>query len=97
MVVGDTNKNITEGSEQEIDIHNVSIHKDYVIGSHSYDIALVQLTHPVSISNQNVNFACLPLYSDSPFTSADTCYVTGWGDTKGKIVRAAVTTRQAFQ
>lgn len=84
VVVGDTDTNITEGSEQEIAIASVHKHKGYVAGAHSNDIALIKLQHPVDLSSPNVNLACLPIFGERSFTPADTCYVAGWGQTKGK-------------
>ena len=83
MVVGDTDTNRTEGTEQEFHIQTIVIHQNYTHGGHANDIAMVKLQSPVDLSRPNVSVACLPLFGDRPYNSSDTCYVTGWGDTKG--------------
>ena len=85
VVAGDTNKSSNEGTEQEIPIRSVHTHRQYIAGNHANDIALVWLQHPVNMLGTNVNTVCLPVYGEQPFTSADTCFVTGWGETKGYL------------
>ena len=85
MVVGDTDTNMTEGTEQEFHIQTIIKHKDYTHGGHSNDIALVKLQSPVDLYRPNVSLACLPVFGERPYDASDTCYVTGWGDTKGRL------------
>ena len=87
-MVGDIDTNKTEGTEQEFHIQSVIKHKDYTPGGHSNDIALVKLQHPVDLSRPNVSLACLPVFGERPYNSTDTCYVTGWGDTKGMTINS---------
>ena len=89
VIVGDTNKTTHEGSELEIPINQIHAHNNYVPGKHANDIALVKLSNSVNISSPNVNTLCLPVFGERPFTATDTCFVTGWGQTKGREFRPA--------
>lgn len=84
-MLGDYNCHVNESSEQTIDVERVYVHSHYRSNKHLNDIALIKLAHEVNVSNGNVTPACLPGYGLNPtFSSGDGCYVTGWGETKGK-------------
>ena len=60
-------------------------HEDWsadVRGSPS-DLALLELSEPVEF-NDYIQPACLPAYTNEEFTPHDQCWISGWGDTKGK-------------
>uniref|UniRef100_A0A8C3HB11 Peptidase S1 domain-containing protein n=1 Tax=Chrysemys picta bellii TaxID=8478 RepID=A0A8C3HB11_CHRPI len=58
-------------------VRQIIVHPNYNRGTHSADIALVQLTEPVRYTNEILP-VCLPGPSDS-FPGNHTCWVTGWG------------------
>ncbi|XP_034624757.1 serine protease 27-like [Trachemys scripta elegans] len=58
-------------------VRQIIVHPNYNRGTHSADIALVQLTEPVRYTDEILPI-CLPGPSDS-FPGNHTCWVTGWG------------------
>ncbi|CAH3142232.1 unnamed protein product [Porites lobata] len=80
IVVGDHNRNINEGTEEEVGAKKVISHPNYNSPRLSSDIALIQLSSPVKLS-QRVNPICLPNH-DSDVPTGSKCYITGWGKIK---------------
>ncbi|XP_067940309.1 chymotrypsinogen A-like [Watersipora subatra] len=82
VVLGEHRLNQDSGREVEREIAEIVKHESYSDRSPwPNDIALLRLAQPVTLGNA-VQTACLPKASDE-FTSSDTCWVTGWGDSKG--------------
>ena len=79
IVVGDHNRNINEGTEEEVGAKKVISHPNYNSPRLSSDIALIQLSSPVKLS-QRVNPICLPNH-DSDVPTGSKCYITGiWNE-----------------
>ena len=79
IVVGDHNRNINEGTEKEVSAKKVISHPNYNSPRLSSDIALIQLSSPVKLS-QRVNPICLPNH-DSDVPTGSKCYITGiWNE-----------------
>nr|XP_006812891.1 PREDICTED: plasma kallikrein-like [Saccoglossus kowalevskii] len=57
----------------------IYVHPDYHPLYDDYDIAMVELVHPIEY-NDYIMPICLPTYDMRP-TNESTCYVTGWGAT----------------
>uniref|UniRef100_A0A0L8GGI1 Peptidase S1 domain-containing protein n=2 Tax=Octopus bimaculoides TaxID=37653 RepID=A0A0L8GGI1_OCTBM len=51
-------------------------------GSYPNDIALMELSAPIQLS-EYIKTVCLPSKTNR-FTGRDECWVTGWGDTRGR-------------
>lgn len=75
--LGEHNRYLIEGTEQDITGRRVIKHPDYNKPSTIYnDIALIQLSRPATL-NAKVGLVCLPS-SDENVSSAAKCYITGW-------------------
>ena len=66
----------------EADVTFVQMHPHFNVSRHGNDIALVRLGTPTG--GKQVTPICLPSPSMAVVTDGSGCYVTGWGDTKGK-------------
>ena len=75
IVVGDHNRNTNEGTEQEVGAKRIISHPNYNSPRLSSDIALIQLSVSVKLS-QRVNPICLPNH-DSDIPIGSKCYITG--------------------
>lgn len=76
IVVGDHNRNTVEGTEEEMGAARIISHPNYNSPRLSSDIALIQLSQPVKLS-QRVNPICIPSH-DSDVPTGSKCYITGW-------------------
>ena len=74
--LGDHNRFLIEGNEQDITGKRVIKHPDYNKPSPiNNDIALIQLSRPASL-NAKVGIVCLP-NADEEVSSAAKCFITG--------------------
>jgi len=94
VVVGDYRTDAEDPHEKAFTALHVYKHSGYVHGQHDNDIALVMLAQPVTMDRATVWQACLPTYGTQPFGPNDVCYVTGWGDSMGKLNAPVVWTKQ---
>ncbi|KAJ7393856.1 hypothetical protein OS493_003523 [Desmophyllum pertusum] len=78
--LGDHNRNLNEGTEQDITAKRVIKHENYGSPVLNNDIALIQLSKPATL-NARVGTVCLPSQDEMVSTSS-TCYITGWGKIK---------------
>ncbi|KAK3755006.1 hypothetical protein QZH41_001976 [Actinostola sp. cb2023] len=78
--LGDHNRNVNEGTEQDIKAIRVISHPNYNNPRLSNDIALIQLQRPATLNNR-VGLACLP-DQDYVLPAGSNCYITGWGKIK---------------
>ncbi|XP_020863899.1 neurotrypsin isoform X1 [Phascolarctos cinereus] len=82
--VGDYHTLVPEEFEEELEVQQIVIHRQYRPDSSDYDIALVRLQGPeeqCATFNSHVLPACLPFRRERPQKTAPNCYITGWGDT----------------
>jgi len=77
VVVGEHDRQVREGSEQEIRVQRVYRHPGYDPRRLNNDIAMFKLSKPAQMGKY-VKTACLPSV-DPPVGSK--CYITGWGKT----------------
>ena len=75
IVVGDHNRNTNEGTEEEVGAIKIISHPQYNTPRLSSDIALIQLSQAVKLS-QRVNPICLPSH-DTDIPTGSKCYITG--------------------
>jgi len=73
--LGDHNRNVNEGTEQDIKAIRVISHPSYNNPRLSNDIALIQLQRPATLNNR-VGLACLP-DQDYVLPAGSNCYITG--------------------
>ena len=73
--VGEHNRNVDEGTEDDIPVKRVISHNDYGKPVLNNDIALIQLSRP-AILNNRVRTVCLPARNEAVPTSSR-CYITG--------------------
>ncbi|XP_069779234.1 neurotrypsin [Narcine bancroftii] len=82
--VGDYHTLVAEEYEEDLEVKNIIIHKNYKPNSNDYDIALVKLEgeqeHCIKF-NAHVLPACLPHRRERTQRKGSNCYITGWGDT----------------
>ncbi|WAQ96127.1 NETR-like protein [Mya arenaria] len=83
VVVGDYNTKSTDLHEHSVSVNHVYKHNEYHPGRHGNDIALIKLSQGVTRSKRQVWQACLPKFDTEPFGPGDSCYVTGWGESRG--------------
>lgn len=68
----------TVGTEQDIDVAQITTHEHYCKPLHlSNDIALLLLAKPAKLG-QGVGLACLPDFKHN-LAKNKTCWITGWG------------------
>ncbi|XP_052791304.1 plasminogen-like isoform X1 [Mya arenaria] len=79
VVLGEHVQNLTEGTEQRLEIDTIVVHPQFVLAMESeilFDIALVRLSRPAQLSDY-VNTVCLePNYT---FPDLSDCVTAGWG------------------
>ena len=73
--LGDHNRYLSEGTEQDIPAKQVIVHPQYSSFTIDKDIALIQLSKPATL-NDRVNTVCLPAQDEMVSTSAK-CFITG--------------------
>ena len=73
--MGEHNRNSNEGTEEEVGAKRIISHPNYNRPRLSSDIALIQLSRPVRLS-QRVNPVCLPTH-DTDVPTGSKCYITG--------------------
>ena len=73
--LGDHNRQVTEGTEQDIPGKRVIVHPDYNKIPIDSDIALIQLSRPATL-NARVKTVCLPSHDEVVPTSSR-CFITG--------------------
>ena len=73
--LGDHNRNVKEGPEQDIRGKRVIVHPQYGRPVLNNDVALIQLSKPATL-NARVGTVCLPAQDEMVAKSA-TCYITG--------------------
>ncbi|XP_058236067.1 coagulation factor VIIi isoform X1 [Hemibagrus wyckioides] len=80
VVAGDHNIDIVDGTEQEFSVSQVIIHKSYDPASGDSDLALLQLSEPVTLSNYTVPI-CLPSqgFAKMELDAVRFHTVSGWG------------------
>nr|XP_056703056.1 transmembrane protease serine 6 [Euleptes europaea] len=72
--------NITSHNEVSFKVSRILQHPYYEEDSHDYDVALLQLDHPVVYSS-SIRRICLPA-SSHLFEAGLFCWITGWGAVK---------------
>ncbi|XP_068733580.1 uncharacterized protein [Montipora capricornis] len=75
VTVGELQRGITEGNEQNIPVEKIILHPKFNTTNLQNDIALMKLKRPISF-NSYVSSICIP---DVDFPTGAVCYVTGWG------------------
>ena len=73
--LGDHNRFVSEGTEQDITARRVIKHPQYSSRTLDKDIALIQLSRPATL-NARVGTVCLPTQDEMVPTSSR-CYITG--------------------
>ncbi|KAG8593457.1 hypothetical protein GDO81_000841 [Engystomops pustulosus] len=72
-----------------LQLQNIIIHENYTSGEYQNDIALLQLSSPISFTHY-IQPVCLPDTLDI-FAVNSSCYVTGWGAlTEGGILSSSL-------
>ncbi|CAH3103831.1 unnamed protein product, partial [Pocillopora meandrina] len=78
--LGDHNRHVNEGTEEDIPAKRVIVHPDYNKIPIDSDIALIQLSKPATL-NARVKTVCLPS-QDEVVPTSSRCFITGWGKIK---------------
>jgi len=86
--LGDHNRNVNEGTEQEIKAIKVISHPSYNSPRLNNDIALIQLAKPATLNNR-VGLVCLP-DQDYVLPAGSNCYITGLRNKKSNNFWKAV-------
>ncbi|XP_068127204.1 transmembrane protease serine 11C-like [Hyperolius riggenbachi] len=73
VVLGTTSSSGGNG----LQLKRIIVSKNYISATHENDIALLELSAPVSFT-KDIRTVCLPKASDN-FSDNSLCYVTGWG------------------
>ncbi|XP_011932468.1 PREDICTED: chymotrypsin-like elastase family member 2A [Cercocebus atys] len=79
VVLGQHNLNIAESGSLTVSVSKIVVHPKWNSSdvSNGYDIALLKLAHPVSLTDK-IQLACLPP-AGTILPNNYPCYVTGWG------------------
>jgi len=77
VITGDHDFNVDEGTETEIGVSKIIVHKNYTRSRLDSDIALIKLNRPVPFG-QFVGTVCLPEKIDTVPLGTE-CFITGWG------------------
>ncbi|XP_031568094.1 uncharacterized protein LOC116302847 [Actinia tenebrosa] len=91
ITVGEYNLSRIDGTEQQIPVEKVLVHRQYNPTTIDYDIALLQLKRPM-VFNAHVSPVCLPSFDFPPNTM---CYVTGWGRTTMANRKSSIVLQEA--
>merc|ERR1711921_56385 len=75
IVAGEHNQKVEEGNEQTIILSKIILHEGYMAASVGNDIALLQLTRPLTF---NTYVKAIPLPEQGHAAEGD-CMVSGWG------------------
>ena len=79
-MVGDHSHAAEEKGQKAMQVREIYVHEDWDLMNMNNDIALLELTEPVTYS-ASISPICLP--SKKAPDNAE-CYATGWGRTEGK-------------
>lgn len=91
ILIGEYNRSRIDGTEQQIPVEKVIVHRQYSTTTLDYDIALLQLKQPM-VFNAHVSPVCLPTFDFPPNTA---CYVTGWGRTTMANYKSSIVLQEA--
>ena len=80
IIVGDHNRNVDEGTEEEYSVQQIISHEGYNSHTIDKDIALLKLSEDIQY-NAAVSPVCLPKRDP---TDGKMCVTTGWGSTQGR-------------
>ncbi|XP_013378635.1 SCO-spondin [Lingula anatina] len=78
-IIGDHSRSTTESAQVTKSLSRIIKHESYSGVVSGYDIALVKLSSPVTLSAER-NIACLPA-SGEELNDGHECWTTGWGTT----------------
>ncbi|XP_056380093.1 transmembrane protease serine 6 isoform X2 [Hyla sarda] len=78
VILGKVRLSRSSQKEMAFKVTQLIIHPYNDQDTHDYDIALVQLDHPVPLTSPHVQRVCLPA-STHHFPTGSTCWLTGWG------------------
>ncbi|KAI0238021.1 hypothetical protein LSAT2_011342 [Lamellibrachia satsuma] len=81
VMLGKHNISKTEAGEKTIVVKTIILNDKYNSSTNDYDIALLELTQAVVLSN-HIHPACLP---KADIAAETYCFATGWGTTDPKI------------
>ena len=73
--LGEYNRRVSEGTEQDIKAKRVIVHPGYSSSKLDKDIALIQLSKPATL-NSRVGTVCLPVQDEMVPTSSR-CFISG--------------------
>ncbi|CAH1790512.1 unnamed protein product, partial [Owenia fusiformis] len=72
--------NLGEEWEQDIEVSNYTLHKDYIGGgANNHDIAIIRLAIPARIDNYTTPVVLPPLGTSEQYVGRN-CSMVGWGD-----------------
>lgn len=86
IVLGKHRLKRSETPERTIPVKRIYRHEHFRYPTHSeldYDIALVKAATDI-VPNNHIRYACLPRKQIN-LKPGQYCWVTGWGDTRGKV------------
>ncbi|XP_075039161.1 transmembrane protease serine 6 isoform X1 [Mixophyes fleayi] len=78
VILGKVQLSRSSQKEMAFKVTQLILHPYHDEDSHDYDVALVQVDHPVPLTSQHVQPICLPA-STHHFPTGSMCWVTGWG------------------
>lgn len=81
VILGKVRLSRSSQKEMAFKVTQLILHPYHDQDTHDYDIALVQLDHPVPLTSPHVQRVCLPA-STHHFPTGLTCWLTGWGAAK---------------
>lgn len=79
--VGVYNRSSFDLNQQVLKITRIITHPKYQWGKSNYDVALLQLKNPVSMTDR-IGTICLPESAQDTIAKGTKCVTTGWGHTK---------------
>ncbi|XP_044157423.1 transmembrane protease serine 6 isoform X2 [Bufo gargarizans] len=78
VILGKVRLSRSSQKEMAFKVTQLILHPYHDPDTHDYDLALVQLDHPVPLTSAHVQPICLPA-STHHFPTGSTCWLTGWG------------------
>ncbi|XP_071983439.1 transmembrane protease serine 6 isoform X2 [Engystomops pustulosus] len=78
VILGRVRLSRSSQNEMAFKVTQLILHPYHDLDNHDYDVALVQLDHPVPLTSPHVQPICLPA-STHHFPTGSTCWLTGWG------------------